>query len=94
MNPDSFTLSELVKMAEGRGRLEWGQTSCLMALVANILRGPKKSKPVKPGDFNPYLQKAKPVMKITMAQLRGMIPDPLAISQDPIIFPFREMSAT
>lgn len=76
MNPDPFTLRELVRMTEGRGRLEWGQTSCLMALVANILRDPKKSKPVKPADFNPYSQKAKPVMKITMAQLRGMIPDP------------------
>ncbi len=76
MNPDPFTLRELVKMAESRGRLEWGRTSCLMALVANILRDPKKSKPVKPGDFNPYSQKAKPVMKITMAQLKGMIPDP------------------
>ena len=76
MNPDPFTLRELVNMAEGRGKMEWGQTSCLMALVANILRDPNKTKAVNPGDFNPYLQKAKPVMKITMAQLRGMIPDP------------------
>lgn len=76
MNPDPFTLRELVKMAEGRGKMEWGRTSCLMALVANILRDPKKSEPVKPADFNPYSKKAKPVMKITMAQLRRMIPDP------------------
>ncbi len=82
MNPDEFTLRELVKMAEGRGRLEWGQTSSLMALVANILRDPNKTKAVKPGDFNPYLQKAKPVGKITLAQLRGMLPDPKRMVDD------------
>lgn len=68
-------MRELVKMAEGRGKMEWGQTSCLMALVANILRDPKKSKPVKPADFNPYFQKRQPVMHVTMAQLKGMFPD-------------------
>lgn len=73
MNPDEFTLRELVKMAEGRGRLEWGQTSCLMALVVNILRDPNKTKAVKPGDFNPYLQKAKPVQRVNIAQLKAML---------------------
>ncbi|MGE4300389.1 MAG: hypothetical protein AB7F40_02175 [Victivallaceae bacterium] len=73
MNPDPFTLRELVKMAEGRGKMEWGRTSCLMALVANILRDPKKSKPVKPADFNPYLQKAKPVQRVNIAQLKTML---------------------
>ena len=75
MNPDEFTLRELVRMAEGRGRLDWGRTSCLMAIVANILRDPKKTKAVKPADFNPYFQKQKPVMRVTMAQLKGMFPD-------------------
>lgn len=63
-------------MAEGRGRLEWGRTSCLMALIANILRDPKKVKAVKPADFNPYFHKSKPMMKVTVAQLKGMFPDP------------------
>ena len=76
MSPDGFTLRELVRMAEARGKLEWGRTSCLMALVSNLLRDPKKSKPAKPADFNPYFQKAKGVMKVTMAQLKGMFPDP------------------
>lgn len=44
-------------MAEGRGKLEWGQTSCLMALLVNIFRNPKKSKGATPADFNPYMQK-------------------------------------
>ena len=46
-------------MAEGRGKLEWGQTSCLMALLVNIFRDPKKSKGAKPSDFNPYMQQKK-----------------------------------
>ena len=73
MNPDEFTLRELVRMAEGRGRLDWGRTSCLMALIANILRDPKKTKAVKPGDFNPYFQKQKPVQRVNIAQLKAML---------------------
>lgn len=73
MNPDEFTLRELVRMAEGRGRLDWGRTSCLMALVANILRDPKKTKAVKPGDFNPYFQKQKPVQRVNITQLKAML---------------------
>lgn len=72
MNPDPFTLRELVVMAEGRGKMEWGQTSCLMALIANIMRDPKKSKSVKPSEFNPYLQKNLPVMKAPVSILRDI----------------------
>lgn len=46
--------------------MEWGQTSCLMALVANIMRDPKKGKTFKPEDFNPYHEKDK---KVPMAPL-------------------------
>ena len=46
-------------MTEARGRFEWGQTASLMALIANVLRDPKKSKSVKPSDFNPYNAKTK-----------------------------------
>ena len=59
-------------MAEGRGKLEWGQTSCLMALVANLMRDPKKSKGVKPSDFNPYFQKPKPIIKAPVSILRDI----------------------
>ena len=41
-------------MTEARGRFEWGQTASLMALIANVLRDPKKCRNVKPSDFNPY----------------------------------------
>jgi hypothetical protein len=41
-------------MAEGRGRFEWGRTSSLMALVANAHRDPKRHRPYRPKDFDPY----------------------------------------
>jgi hypothetical protein len=75
VNPDPFTLRELVKMAEGRGKMEWGQTSCLMALVANILRDPKKGKISTPADFNPYFQNRKPV-KAPLSILRDVFCKP------------------
>lgn len=46
-------------MSEARGEFEWQQTSSLMAIVANIMRDPKKGKAVSPDDFNPYSQKKK-----------------------------------
>lgn len=41
-------------MAEGLGRERWAHTSLLCALVANANRDPKRSRPVKPEDFDPY----------------------------------------
>ena len=41
-------------MAEGRGQIEWAQTSALLALTANAHRDPKKTRAFKPSDFNPY----------------------------------------
>ena len=43
-----------MKLADARGRFEWEQTAAQMALIVNLLRDPKKSKPVKSEDFNPY----------------------------------------
>ena len=41
-------------MADGRARFEWGLTSSVMALMANLQRDSKKGKPLKPSDFNPF----------------------------------------
>ena len=41
-------------MAEARGKAEWGRTSALLALTANMNRDPKKGQPFTPSDFNPY----------------------------------------
>lgn len=41
-------------LAEARAKDAWGRTSALMALIANCHRDPKKSRPLKPADFNPF----------------------------------------
>ena len=50
-------MRELLWMADGRGKAEWGRMSVLLAMLANINRDPKKSRPAKPSDFNPYIPK-------------------------------------
>lgn len=57
-------------MADSRGRSEWERTAALMALVANLVRDPKKSKPAKVSDFNPYDAKAKPIVKAPLSILK------------------------
>ena len=41
-------------MAEARSRDNWAHTSAVLALIANVNRDPKKSRPFKPADFDPY----------------------------------------
>lgn len=48
-------------MAEGRSRDEWGRTSSLLAMIANVNRNPRKRRPYRPGDFDPTAKPAKPV---------------------------------
>ncbi len=59
-------------MAEARGKFEWEQTSAIMALVVNMLRDPKKSKPVNPEDFNPYHKKIIPRLKAPISILKDV----------------------
>ena len=47
-------------MAEARNRADWARTSSLMALAANIVRDPRKGRPARPSDFDPYAVKAEP----------------------------------
>jgi len=46
-------------MAEAKSRESWAHTSALMALIANVNRDPKKTRPFKPADFDPYTAKDK-----------------------------------
>ncbi len=46
-------------MAEAAGRERWGHTATLCALIANVNRDPKKGRPLKPADFDPYAAKDK-----------------------------------
>lgn len=57
-------------MTEARGKYEWQHTSALMALIVNLLRNPKKSKAVKPSDFNPYLAESKPKVMAPLSILK------------------------
>ena len=53
MNPDPFTLRELVWMV-----------ASLMALAVNLMRDPKKGKAASPADFNPFAPRPPvPVLK-------------------------------
>ncbi len=49
-----MTLRQLFWMAEGQGRERWAHTSLLCTLLANANRDPKKTRPFKPADFDPY----------------------------------------
>ncbi|MHB1158236.1 MAG: hypothetical protein ACYC26_15535 [Phycisphaerales bacterium] len=42
-------------MAEGYGQDRWAHTSLICALIANANRDPRKQRPIKPDDFNPYV---------------------------------------
>jgi len=46
-------------MAEGLGRERWAHTSMICSLIANASRDPKKHRPFKPDDFNPYAERRK-----------------------------------
>ena len=41
-------------MSEGKSRENWQHTSAILCLIANVNRDPKKSRPYRPSDFNPY----------------------------------------
>lgn len=47
-------MRELLWMGEARGREAWAHTSAVMTLIANVNRDPKKTRPFKPSDFDPY----------------------------------------
>ncbi len=51
-------------MVEGRGRFEWGRTSSLMALAANLARDPRRGRAAVPSDFNPFAPKERrPILR-------------------------------
>lgn len=57
-------------MAEAREKAEWQRMASLMALVVNLVRNPKRSKPAVPADFNPYHRKAKAPVKAPLSILK------------------------
>lgn len=69
-------------MAEGRLRDEWSRTSSLLAMIANAHRDPRKGRPFKPGDFDPFAKAARSAAPIQAGIgvlkdvfLRGKVPE-------------------
>ena len=68
--------------AEARRREGWAHTSAILALIANVNRDPKKTRPFKPSDFDPYSAKdrredaieVKDMDVLKNAFLRGTVP--------------------
>lgn len=56
VNPDAFTLRELVWMSEGKGRDRWAHTSHILATLVTV--NDAKGKIHDPRTFNPYEQYA------------------------------------
>jgi len=42
--------------SEARGRAAWAHTASLLAMLANVNRDPKRTRPFQPADFDPYGQ--------------------------------------
>jgi len=61
-------------MAEARQRDEWSRTSSVMALVANTQRNPKKTRPFRPGDFDPFAR--------VVDKQAQVIPAPVSVLKD------------
>ena len=51
-------------MAEGLGRERWAHTSILCVLIANDNRDPKKHRPFKLSDFDPYARMDRRSMQV------------------------------
>jgi hypothetical protein len=51
-------------MAQAASRQRWAHTSAVLALLANVNRDPKKARPFKPADFDPYAAPQAPAQGI------------------------------
>ncbi len=60
-------------MAEGRGRAEWQQTGAILAMIVNVKRDPRKSRPFTPNDFNPFAVNPKPVTAVERSEGFAML---------------------
>jgi len=59
-------------MAEARARADWARTASLMALVANTNRDPKKTRPFRPSDFDPYAVGGKSKEGIELSEMSDL----------------------
>jgi hypothetical protein len=48
-------------MLEGRQRHAWSVASSCLSVLANLQRDPKRTRPFKPSDFDPFAQRKAPI---------------------------------
>ncbi|MBX3387162.1 MAG: hypothetical protein KF768_11375 [Phycisphaeraceae bacterium] len=72
-------------MAEARQRESWSRTASVMALLANTQRDPKKTRPFRPSDFDPFAaaKLAEPAPKVGVGVLKTVFIDPLRTAAAP-----------
>ena len=58
-------------MAEGLGRERWAHTSLICALIANANRDPKKQRPFRPDEFNPYAERRVSSLDADVIEVNG-----------------------
>jgi hypothetical protein len=50
-----------MEMLEGRQRHDWSIASSCLSVIANLHRDPKRSRSLKPSDFDPFAQRKAPI---------------------------------
>jgi len=58
-------------MTEGLGRQQWAHTSLICALIANANRDPKKQRPFRPDEFNPYAERRGSALDTDVIEVNG-----------------------
>jgi hypothetical protein len=61
-------------MLDGRQRHDWSIVASVMAVIANTNRDPKRSRRLKPSDFDPFSQRSRPV-KVGVSVLKDVFID-------------------
>jgi len=64
-------------MAEGLGRERWAHTSMLCVLIANANRDPKKHRPFKLSDFDPYARQDRRSRKVADKESLALLKEAL-----------------
>ena len=69
-------MRELVAMLDGRQRHDWSLASSIMAVIANTNRDPKRSRPIKPSDFDPFAKQSRAApVKVDVSVLKDVFID-------------------
>jgi hypothetical protein len=71
VDPAGLTLRELMRMGDARKRLEWDQTSGILAMLYNANRA-KGASVAHPVDFNPMRQRKRAKMKVPLKTLKAV----------------------